>query len=105
MDGDWRFFDEDPTAGIRRWVLDMGNGQTVMRTEYLETDNLLDANAEVLNASTGQRWGEGKLVARIPMHIWAREILPARQQRDEKYIKKWLNDFDHSKFRTFSGKV
>jgi hypothetical protein len=103
--GDWRLFDENPALGIKRYRLDLGNGQAVMRTEYHHTEELLKANHEQLMDSQGSRWGDGQIVARIPLNVLYNELGDAVREGDEAYVNKWLNNSDHRKFRTREGKL
>lgn len=102
-DGDWRLFRHDPITGTKVWHLDLGT-HIVVRTET-PVDELFDQNAEDLNNSIGQRWNDGRRVASIPMDVFFKYLNEANQNGDQAYIKKWLNDADNAKFRTFSGKL
>jgi hypothetical protein len=85
------------------WMTDR-DGDIIYCTQQL-VQPILDDNHEALNNSAGQRWGDGKIVASIPLPEYFEKFVPARQAGDEKYIKKLLNDSDFSKFRRFGGKV
>lgn len=100
----WYFMDDNPLTGIRHWGLDTEDG-TIIRTEYYMAVPFMEANQQQRNATDGQRFGNFRHVASIPMHIWAREIVPRQQQHDDKSLRKWLNDIDNRAFRTFGGKV
>jgi hypothetical protein len=103
-DGEWRLMDDDPEMGVRRWWLDLGT-HYVMRTEYYETDRMLEFNAALRSETAGQRFGEMRCVASMPMNVWQKTLAPAIQQQDSEYVRKILNDSDFSKFRTFEGRV
>lgn len=102
--GDWVLISFDPVTQRRIYELDLGNGQVVRRTEY-EVEPLLEANAEAEKASLNKRWGDGQVVASVPMHMFYRDLVPAIKQEDRKFVKKWLNDLDNKKFRTFKGNI
>lgn len=102
-DGDWRLFSHDPETGKKVWHLDMGS-HIVVRTDT-PVDALFDQNAEDLNNSIGQRWGNGRRVASIPMDVYFAHLAQARKDGDTAYIRKFLNDSDNAKFRTFAGRV
>ncbi|HEX2725233.1 MAG TPA: hypothetical protein VHN20_05390 [Beijerinckiaceae bacterium] len=104
FDGDWMLLSRDAQTGRTVWILETDTAY-VVKTEYPACDELLDHNTVIRNETSGQRWGDTRLVASIPEHIYFREIAPARQQGDETYIKRWLNNSDHAAFRTFHGKV
>jgi hypothetical protein len=103
FDGEWRLLEVDPITQKQVWILDEGKRMRV-RT-LMPVDNMLDMNAEQAANSLGTRWGDGQPVARLPMHVWQRQLAPAINDGDEKYVRRWLNDSDHSKFRTRAGKV
>lgn len=105
FDGQWRLLNDDPELGVRRWVLDLDDGNMVLKTEWYSVDQHLERNKQLFNDSLNKRWGEGQIAASVPMHIWARELAPARKAGDDAYIKRWLNDPDHRAFRTFRGRV
>lgn len=104
-EGDWVLFDENPALGIKRYRLELGNGQAVMRTEYHRTEALFDANNDDAIASNGTRWGDGQIVARIPLNVFWRDLSEAMKNGDDGYIDGYLNDIDHSRFRTRGGKL
>lgn len=106
--GDWKFLDRNPVTGITRYVLDLGNGTSVMRTEYPYTEELFKINAEKQVDSLNRRWGEGQVVASIPMNVLFNPemgLSEAVSEGDEKFLNRWLNDTDHSKFRTRGGRL
>ena len=111
MSGDWAF---DPFHG-RGWIVERSYNKVLWMAEISDgvfatcaqerVDPILDSNQEAFNSSAGQRWGDGKIVASIPMSEYFDKFVPARQAGDDKYIKKLLNDSDYSKFRRFGGKI
>lgn len=102
---EWYLLSDDPVLGVRRYALDLDDERSVIRTEYYAVDAFMTANAEQYKASEGQRFGKGRMVASIPMHIWARQIAPRMRDGNIQSLKKWLNDFDNRCFRTFRGRV
>lgn len=105
MNSDWYLLSDEPELGVRRWGLDLDDEKTIVRTEYYEADSFMEANAAQLKASAGARFGDGQVVASIPMHIWARQIAPRQRDGNTASLKRWLNDPDNICFRTFRGKV
>lgn len=106
--GDWKFLDRNPVTGIVRYVLDMGDGTSVMRTEYPYTEELLAINAESQVNNLNTRWGDGKVVASIPMNVLFNAemgLSEAISEGDDAFLNKWLNNSDHSKFRTRGGRL
>ena len=75
------------------------------RTQYLADDLLVDANAEEYKQSEGKRWGDGRVVARIPLNKWYKEIVKGVREGDHDHMRWWLNREENKPFRTFKGKV
>lgn len=68
-------------------------------------DQIFEANQELYNAA-GTRWGETALVASIPASMyWHGDYAKARENRDEKWMKQFLNSSDNRKLRTRPGKL
>lgn len=103
--GDWELVYHDPLYGTRVWEKDMGDGTSVRRTEYYASQEFMEANKRQRNEGEGKRWEGGKIVASIPMHIWAREIAPRMRDGNDASVKRWLNDPDNVAYRTFKGRV
>lgn len=91
------------TADKVVWMLETDEHQ-VFCTQSL-VDPILEANQARLNESQGKRWGDGQIVASIPLDFYYDRIAPAKKAGDEAYVKRILNDGDFSKFRTFGGRV
>jgi hypothetical protein len=102
--GGWRLFEYWSDIRKVTWARMNDEQQMTVRT-VMPVDDLLDRNKHLRNESAGQRWGDGKKVASVPIHIWQRELAEAQREGDEKFMSKWLNDSDHAKFRTKEGKV
>ncbi len=102
-DGDWELFDYDFQTGRSVWRLFDG-AATHFRTDY-PVENLVKQNADAMNESTGQRFGEGKRIASIPLNIFYDQLNEAQSEGDEKFVSRWLNDSDNRAFRTFGGRV
>lgn len=100
-----RFLDGDPLTHKTEWFIDQGDGITKILT-LMPIEEMLDMNAELRKLNSGRKWDDGlALAARVPMHIWQRELAEAIGQEDKSYISRWLNDPDHAHFRTKQGKV
>lgn len=92
----------DPTTIV--WVAQI-DGQFVTCTDTF-VDPALERNRELFNESYGKRWGEGKIVASVPMPMLYQGYLgDARAARDDKAVRKFLNDPDNVGLRTFRGRV
>lgn len=103
-DGAWELWSYDPLTGVSKWVAETDTG-FVIRTDT-PTDALFKANNEAQVDSLNTRWGDGKIVASIPMDVFVgRGLFDAQAQGDDRYLSKFLNDSDNAKFRTRQGKV
>jgi hypothetical protein len=103
--GGVRWSEFNPATGIRTKYTMSGN-ELVRETEYVHTQLLLDENATEANDSMNQRWGDGKIYARVPMNLaYSGYLGEATIAGDQKAIAKWMNDGDNRAFRTFEGRV
>jgi hypothetical protein len=106
-DDQWEF-EGFSTDGLRRhyvyWV-DKANGVGFRKTENLVEDELLARNRESLNESYGQRFGDGKVVASIPLNVFYRDFAKRLKEGDEDFVKHWLNSDQNRPYRTFRGRV
>lgn len=99
---EWKIFSRDPDGTVT-YFLDNGDSW-ILRTET-PVDDLIADNAMEFNASAEKRWGDGKVVARIPLNLFFDKLAEPMKQRDKKYISRFLNDGDNRVFRTFKGTV
>jgi len=95
---------DDPVSGTRVWEFEFENA-TVQKTEWYGEGEFLSANAEEINDNDGQRFGDMRKVASVPMHVWAREIAPRLKDGNDGSLKRWLNSSDNRPFRTFKGNI
>lgn len=99
--GDWEVYEITPT--VRRSRLWMSEDSFIIRTEYLEEDVLVEQNRQSFDESSSKRFGDGRVVARIPMNKLYSDF--AGKWTDDDFTKWWLNNPDNRAFRTFRGKV
>jgi hypothetical protein len=101
-------FDGISSDGLRRhyvyWV-DRENGVGFRKTENLVEDDLLAVNKQRLDESHGQRFGDGKVIASIPLNVFYRDFAARLQQGDEDFVKWQLNHEQYRPYRTFRGRV
>ena len=102
-DGQWMLVNHDLKTKRTIWKYYDGEN-THFRTDY-HVDDVLGENKKHFNQSQGQKFGNGKRVASIPLNIFYEKLVKAQTQGDNKYIRKWLNDSDNKAFRTFEGNV
>lgn len=103
-DGDWILFDSDIKLGRHVWVRYNPDGSTTYRTDY-EVQPTIDANTAHRNMVSDGWKGDYHKVASIPLNVYWDQLAEASRQDDQKYISKWLNDSDHSAWRTKRGVV
>lgn len=101
-------FEGVSSDGLRRhyvyWV-DKANGVGFRKTENLVEEDLLAHNRERLNDSQGQRFGDGKVVASVPLNVFYRDFASRLREGDTDFMRWWLNNDDNKPYRTFRGKV
>jgi hypothetical protein len=96
---------ENPLYGTKAfWHFDDVTGLAHIETTY-DAEQLIETNVAEMNEHTSlDRWGDGRRVARIPMHIVS-ELRRRGILDDPVRFAKWLNDPDHRKFRTRPGRI
>lgn len=94
----------DPISGTRIWEYEFERG-TVRKTEWYGEGAFINAVSEERKSTDGQRFGDIRKVASVPMHVWAREIAPRQRDGNEGSLKRWLNGDKGAPFRTFKGRV
>lgn len=104
--GDWQVVEVTPT--YRRSEMHIGNGQFIQRTEFLADEELVAMNKQEYDDSHGKRWGDGRVVARIPLNVLfssASQISQKAKEGDKEHLKWWLNSETARPFRTFKGRI
>ncbi len=106
--GDWRVFSAKPDIATYTLMQDIGDAFVTV-TVQLDTEPLFDMNRADEAESNGKRFGDGKVVARVPLHLlYSNEggnIGQAMDEGDRKHVRRFLNDREHYKFRTFRGSL
>ena len=106
-DDQWTF-EGVSSDGLRRhyvyWV-DKANGVGFRKTENLVEEDLLAHNRDRLNDSQGQRFGDGKVVASVPLNVFYRDFASRLREGDTDFMRWWLNNDENKPYRTFRGKV
>lgn len=100
-----RHLHTNETFGITEWFIPSEDGESFTIEMVQDVEPLINKNKEDLNAVTGvDRWGDGKLVARIPMVIyndWKRK----GYMDDQVKLKSLLNDPDNRFMRIWPGRI
>lgn len=82
-----------------------GNVLYVYRTTPRALVETLEDNRRLFDESSNKRFGDGKIVGRIPLNILYRDVVPRIQQGDQEFLKWFLNKSDNRMYRTFRGTV
>jgi hypothetical protein len=100
-----RLFSRDATMGITKWFHYDEATEEVRIETVQELDPILEKNLKMRNNQMRiDRWGDGKIVASVPMVIYG-EWVTSGKVNDQAFLTRWLNDPENLKFRTFKGKV
>jgi hypothetical protein len=102
---DKRLFDIDPLTGAKRYFsYDDDTGQCTLQTTR-DVSDLIELNKLRYNSvSESARWGDGQVVASIPLELLA-ELQRSGIANDQEKMRAWLNDSDNRYFRIRPGKV
>lgn len=101
-------FDGVSSDGLRRhyvYWMDREKGLGFRKTENIVESELIAQNQESLNDSHGKRFGDGKIIGRIPMNVFYRDFAKRLKEGDNDFTKWWLNHSENRPYRTFRGRV
>lgn len=97
------------TPHYRRYICVVDeNGSYAQKTEFVADDQLIQQNQELHHDSYGKRFGDGQVVARIPLNVLysqQSEITRRMREGDEDHLKWWLNSEQARPYRTFRGHI
>lgn len=102
-DGKWRLLDFDPATLIAEWFWYDEEKDKIVIRKVQEVENILDRNREMEVESHNQRFGDMQMVASVPITVATEQLFDAVKNKDQDFVKKFLNDSDNRKFRTFRG--
>lgn len=86
------------------WV-DRERGICFRKTENLAEPAMLEENRQLLDESQSKRFGDGRVVGRIPMNVFYRDFAKRMKDGDTDFMKWWLNNSENRNYRTFRGRV
>ncbi len=100
-----RLFDYDPLTGTVQWFhwQDDVKGKEMVLQTVQPTEEIVEGNKQHYN-NAPDRWGDGQLVARIPISVWG-QLQKQGITKDKKAFRRWLNDPDQKVFRLRPGKL
>ena len=97
-DGNWTLFDYDIKTGRQVWRTTNEDGSETFRTDY-PVQEILDENHDMRMASAGERYGDWRKIASVPLNLHFDQLAEAQSQRDDVFIDRWLRE--HDRFKTF----
>ncbi len=106
--GSWEYAPELSSPTMRRSRLWLDEERCIVRTEVLADEALVEDNQQAFNDSHGKRWGDGQVVARVPLNVLfggISEIAKKIKEGDSDHLKWWLNRDDAKPYRRFKGQV
>lgn len=103
----WEYDGHSPDGLRRYWIawVDREKGTFIRKTENLAEPELLEMNREDYNDSFGKRFGDGRVVARIPLNVFFRDWSKALKEGDTDFNRWWLNRSENRPYRTFRGNI
>lgn len=100
-----RLLHHSPVHGITEYFIPSEDGNSFTIETVQDVEPLLDRNKADMNmVSNSDKWGDGKLVARIPAVIYNDWKIKGYMDDQEK-LKALLNDPDNRFMRIFPGKL
>ena len=102
-----RVLDYDPATGITQWFhYDEATGDMGLETEQDVTSVIESTKGAFNPVDERASWkGDVHKVASIPMTIYHELAKISNNFKDQRVIRKWLNDKDNRVFRTRPGKL
>jgi hypothetical protein len=105
-DAAWVLFEQDENT--RRYYCKLDDKRTVVKTEYIASDQLLAFNKQEYEDSLSKRFGDMPKVASVPLNVLydpANQIIEKMQSGDKDHLKWFLNSEKARPLRTFRGRV
>ena len=67
---------------------------------------ILESAAADRSDNAGKRWGDGQIIGTVPDTIfYSSGYAEAKNNHDAAWLKRFWNDPDHKKLRTFEGSI
>lgn len=106
-DAAWELVETTPL--YRRYICPIDEkGSYAQKTEYLHDNRLIADNQQLLHDSRTERFGDGKVIARIPLNVLygsQSQLIAKIREGDDDHIKWWANSDAAKPYRTFRGNV
>ena len=98
--------EHNPEEGRAVWLCHDPETNTMQKCELYDYNPVLEQNARQRSENAGKNWGDGRVVASIPNFLlYNGYYADARAAGDPEAQKKFLNDSDNKKLRTFEGRL
>lgn len=102
---DWLLVRSDPITGMQVYIQDLGDGRTAIK-KVMPMEQILESAAADRSMNVGRKWGDGQVIGTVPLELYfSTGYADAKKNHDTAWLKRFWNDSDHQKLRTFEGKV
>ncbi len=103
--GEWMHIHSDPYSGAQTYIKDNGDGTSTIK-KITPVEQILDSAAADRSANAGRKWGDGQIIGTIPDTIfYTTGYAEAKKNNDDKWLRRFWNNSDYQKLRTFEGKL
>lgn len=101
----WLLVHSDPITGTQTYIQDMGDGNTAIR-KVTPASQILDSAAADRSDNSGKRWGDGRVIGTVPLSLFfTTGYAEAKRNNDATWLRRFWNDRDNYKLRTFEGNI
>lgn len=94
---------EDGPNGVRYTYIPLGDGKILRKTEFIQTQDLIDQNHSEAMGTMNVRWRDGfNKIASIPVNVLYNDdgLSKALKEGDDAYLTRWLQNSDNRAWRT-----
>jgi hypothetical protein len=105
-DGAWTLIEETDT--YRRYACKVDDRRTAYKTEHLGDEEIIALNKQEYDDSYGKRFGDGRVVARIPLNVYYNpqyQIVQKMIEGDREHMSWVLNQEWFRPYRNFRGRI
>ena len=101
--GEWMLIHSTPTT--QTYIKDNGDGTSTIK-KVTEVDPILESAAADRSMNAGKKWGDGQIIGTVPDTIfYSSGYAEAKNNHDTAWLKRFWNDSNHKKLRTFEGNI
>lgn len=98
----------ETTDTYRRYMCKIDDKRTAYKTEHLGEDEIIALNKQEYDDSEGKRFGDGRVVARIPLNVYYNpqyQIVQKMMEGDRDHMRWILNQSWFRPYRNFRGRI